>query len=353
MNYKMKHKLFLFTSVAIVLAVSGCASLPSFQSGYRLPPPVDSSVFTMKQGTVQPDETMLESDAIKVLMNIEKSRYMQGDDLRLFDQLTEKLPSGLQKQGKVIEDGRQNIEMLERVRQALVGYRGKSKEQYRGESTVDYFIDISLTESSFTKAYKAPGLLKRTASVFRDKPKGSCEYVMKGSITVDLAPMPELHGEKRLIAEESQEFALKAEGVCVDNSTEVINRRSAAEQKILQTIVSCTNRALEDFLRPRAYITRHYSDGKRFVYEISAGKRAGFSEGEAVIIEQLDPDVTGKYNQVVKARVKEVESNRAFIEMTDPVAANLVGLFDRVTLQRGGLLLKTRDLGCHFNVSDY
>ena len=333
--------------MAFAVVLVGCSSLPLQKPG-KIPKQFSDDQFTKDQGTPTPNEIQLESDATKVILSV-KLAPGEEDSLKLEKEIERELSYTLRKRGVDILTSWSEDESISKKRiDALDTLPPRERLEVEGQSSVDYEIKVDVEKSSFDWSYNE-GWLKWGAAA-----EGSCEYSLKGSLIIDLAPIPSFRNNKRLVVEDSNKFSVNAKDTCPGlGEKPVSNKFSNARKEIVANLLKCSGHAINEYLIPRAYITAFYREDGRAVYSISKGSRAGFKKGDSVTVERFVPGVVGRFDEIATAKVINAQSKNAFVELENHELGEKVNRYDRVVLVDDDFVDVLDRLGCKLHITDH
>ncbi len=229
------------------------------------------------------------------------------------------------------------IEEIERAQ------RNSSELNYLGEQKVDYYVKAAITRSTIKKDYSKP----IWCPMCKKKREGSCEYDLRAGLQLEVLSLPSLRRMKHDSVKMDESFSVDVFDQCQPyNATpEGSNEYKERHADIIETLVSCTSYSLNNFLAPEAYIEKYFSDGKKHIYQLSAGRTAGIKRGDSVSIFRMQASGKTKFGE---AKVIAVKATKAFIQTRNDELREGIRLYDRAKVQYGSML---KDMACSDNVT--
>ncbi len=127
-------------------------------------------------------------------------------------------------------------------------------------------------------------------------------------------------------------FSLDIHKECVHYNNNPDSKNNYLENRgdILEKLIKCSGYSLIEFLTPKGYVEKYFSDGKKHIYQLSSGKTAGFKRGDKVSIFQ--ETATGK-TLLGEAKVIAVKLGKSFIEVKGSELRNQIRLYDLASVQ--------------------
>jgi hypothetical protein len=322
-------RVLVFTLVSCSVFLAGCNNplVKSEESQAPLPP---ARTDELERSEVELHESDLLGDPLYVILGID---VVNRDQLKLKDELLESVYNILSNNWVRVDlRGRNsNTPFKEEIERSL---RKTTDGAYLGAQKVNYILAGKLEISTFKQKYSGPSLLCKT---LRSKCSGSCEYEAKVVLSLEAESLPQKRRSKKWVLTTSASQSFDANRQCP-------NPRSPGEhgelykemiEEVVDDIVRCSRDSLEDYFASRGFILQYFSDGKQFLFEISGGAAAGFSEGDTVIIDRVRSALGGEMVDVIaEGEVVRVGEKRSRISVKNQAIANRIKVHDRVRVQK-------------------
>lgn len=312
--------------IYIVGGLSACSTLKEFTlgSGVSYTPPPERHLQALGNSDFVPHPSELSGQAMKIIWNIDSD---VRDHLKLTENLKEDLAHYLKAEGIQIKDPKDKktqhlIEEIERAR------RNSSTFSFSGEQKVHYYVKGSLTKSSLELEYSNP----IWCPFCEGKRPGSCEYELESGLQIEVLSLPSLQRVKHFNVESEKSFSVDVFGQCARHgaTAESASGYQNSRSDIIEDLVGCSGKSIENFLSPQAYVEKYFSDGEKHVYQISSGSAAGIKEGDDLAV--LRKSSVGMV-KLGEAKVIAVQPYKAYMLVSDQNLLEAIRLYDKVKVE--------------------
>lgn len=312
------------------LSLGGCKSMSGVlgtrSATLDLPP---SRSDEMETASVDLHASELLGDPLYVMLGID---VVHRDQLDIRQPLMEGIYATLSQSWVKVRasDARSGTPFREEIERSL---RQSSGASYLGEQKVNYILSGRLEISSFRERYSPPSFLCTT---MRDNCKGTCEYEAQATLSLEAESLPEKRRSKKWILKTSESRSFDADRACPRNTSPGDGREHFNDMidDVLADLLSCSEQPLQDYFASRAYVLNYFSDGTRFLFEISGGEAAGFRPGDSVVVESFTDASDTDALPIGSGKVVSVSEKRGYITVPSQVIANQIRKHDRVRVQK-------------------
>jgi len=317
--------------VFMLFGLSACSTLKRtiLDSGTSYTPPPERHLQPLESSDWTPHPSELTGQAMKIIWNIDSD---VRDQLTLTESIKEDVAHYLKAEGIQIKDPKDKktkhlIEEIERARRNASSL-SFSEANHEGEQKVHYYVKGSLTKSSLELEYSDPVW----CPFCEGKRSGSCEYELESGLQIEVLSLPSLQRVKHFSVQGEESYSVDVFGRCAryNATSESANGYQESRSDIVENLVDCSGKSLENFLSPQAYIEKYFSDGKKHIYQISSGSAAGLKEGDDLgVLRKSSVGVV----KLGEAQIIAVQPYKAYIAVNDKKLLEAIRLHDQVKVE--------------------